>query len=106
MEVIPTATITFSSPLAGSVFNNGDSINIKAVAVSTDVLHGYDVAIHKAGDTTSYFFVHIHDHNATLAIDQKWKNTFTTANDMEAEVTLYLDHDGHTKKGKVAFKVH
>lgn len=106
-ENIPVATITFSLPTPGTVFSNGDTVTIKATAISTANIHGYDIAIHKAGDATStHYFNHIHDHNDTLTINEKLKITIPQLPaDLEATVTLVLDHDGHTKKGKVAFRV-
>jgi hypothetical protein len=103
---LPDATINFSEPLPGSSYNGGDSISIKGVAISAVIMHGYDIAIKKANDTTTYFFMHIHDHNDTLVINQKWKNTLTGASSLEAQVTVYLDHDGHTVTKKVGFAVH
>lgn len=102
---LPGAVINFSDPLPGSSYNAGDSISIKGVAVSAVVMHGYDVAIKKANDTTTYFFTHVHDHNDTLLINQKWKNRLTGASSLEAQVTVYLDHEGHTATKKVAFTV-
>jgi hypothetical protein len=47
----------------------------------------------------------VHDHNDTLLINQKWKNTVTAPANMEAQVILYLDHEGHTGTKKAVFKV-
>jgi hypothetical protein len=103
--LVPTATLSFSSPTAWAGFSPGDSVLLSGLAIAPAVMHGYDISVHKAGDTaTNYFFVHIHDHNDTLVIWQKWKNTAPPATDLEAEVTLYLDHDGHTKTGKVGIR--
>ena len=104
-ENIPVSTISFSSPTASSVYQSGDSVLIKATAISTATVHGYDIIIRKASDTTKIFFQHVHDHNDTLYIDKKWKNTMTAPANMEAQVILYLDHDGHTGSKKVSFRV-
>ena len=104
-ERIPVAIINFDSPTASSIYNNGDSVLIKANAVSTETVHGYDVIIKKVNDTTKLFFLHVHDHNDTLLINKKWKNTLTGPANMEAQIILYLDHDGHTGTKKAAFKV-
>lgn len=102
---IPVYTINFSSPTASSVYRNGDSVAIHAVGISSATVHGYDVIIKKPNDTTKLFFKHVHDHNDTLLINQKWKNTLTVATNLEAQVILYLDHDGHTGTKKNGFKV-
>ncbi len=104
-EYIPEAVIKFLSPTPGAVLNAGDSINIMAVAISTETIHGYDLAIRKTGDTTKAYFNHTHDHNDTILIDQKWGSLVTNPANLEAEITLYLDHEGHTKKARVAFSV-
>ena len=67
--------------------------------------NGYDIIIRKLNDTTKLYFKNVHDHNDTLSINQKWKNTITTQTNMEAEIVLYLDHDGHTGSKKAFFKI-
>lgn len=102
---IPDYTINFSSPTISSIYQNGDSVTIQAVGISSETVHGYDIIIKKPNDTTKIFFQHVHDHNDTLYINQKWKNTFTVATNLEAQVILYLDHDGHTGTKKAGFRV-
>ena len=80
-------------------------MSIQAVGISSETVHGYDIIIKKPNDTTKIFFQHVHDHNDTLFINQKWKNTFTVATNLEAQVILYLDHDGHTGTKKAGFRV-
>jgi hypothetical protein len=102
---IPVYTINFSSPTISSVYHNGDSVLIQAVGISSATVHGYDLIIKKPNDTTKLFFKHVHDHNDTLVINQKWKNNLTVATNLEAQVILYLDHDGHTGTKKTGFKI-
>jgi hypothetical protein len=104
-ENIPVATINFASPTASSVYQKGDSVLIKATAISTATVHGYDIVIRKTNDTTKVFFEHVHDHNDTLIIDKKWKSNLPSATNMEAQVILYLDHEGHTGSKKVSFRI-
>ena len=103
--VTETAVITIAAPTAGAVYHNGDSINIKAKAIYTKNIHGYDLAVRKANDTTVVYFIHVHDHNDTLLVDQKWKNTLSGPLNMEAELTFYLDHDGTTGSKKATFRI-
>lgn len=98
------ASIIINSPVAGEVYQAGDGIAIQAIAISSEDLHGYDVFITKANDTTSYFFTHIHDHNDTVVINQNWKSTVPVP-ELEVNVTIYLDHELHALKKKVAFKI-
>lgn len=106
-ETLPAATIKFSSPPPNAVYNNGDSVAITATAISTESIHGYDLAIRNADDTTSsLYFIHIHDHNDTIHINEKWKSAAASlpAN-LNAEIIIYVDHNGHTQKEKVGFRV-
>jgi hypothetical protein len=47
----------------------------------------------------------VHDHNDTILLNKKWKNIITGPANMEAQIILYLDHDGHTGTKKATFKV-
>ena len=104
-ENIPVGSINFQSPTNSSTYNTGDSIPIKATAISTASIHGYDIIIRKTNDTTKIFFQHVHDHNDTLYINKKWKSSVLSPANMEAQVILYLDHDGNTFSKKAAFKI-
>ena len=102
---IPVASIVINSPVAGAVYQVGDSVSILATAISTDNLHGYDVFITRANDPTAIFFEHIHEHTSTVIINRKWKAAITGPADLEAHITVYLDHNLNTAKKKVGFRV-
>lgn len=104
-EEIPSATLSIYSPVENAAVAAGDSVYISAKAISEATIHGYDIAIKKLNDTTTYFFKHVHDHNDTLAINQHWKNTVSSPMAAELVITLVLDHDGHTMIKKVPFKL-
>lgn len=104
-EHIPAYTISFSSPASSTMYQFGDSVSIQATAISAETIHGYDLIIRKSNDTTKLFLQHVHDHNDTLAVNKKWKNTITGPANMEAQIILYLDHNGHTGSKKALFKV-
>jgi hypothetical protein len=99
------ASIVFASPTAGALYQSSDSISIQATAIAPAVIHGYDIIIKKPEDTTVLYKKHIHDHNDTLLISQKWKPAPAQAGELEAKIVLVLDHDGHTAAKSVAFKV-
>lgn len=106
MEAPPAAVkFTFASPTENGVYNTNDSISIQGTAIALTTLHGYDLIIKNAADTTLYFSKHVHDHNDTLVINEKWKGTFTKSVTLEAQVTFAIDHDGNKFSKKVAFKV-
>ena len=101
---VPTASVTFLSPAPGATCTQGEKIAIGATAVSTAPIHGYDLSIHGAADKTVYYFNHIHGHNDTLTIREAWTNILASATDLEAEITLYLNHEGNLHKAKTKFK--
>ena len=103
-DTTPRATIQFMNPTDGAVYNANDSVSIRAFAVSTATIHGYDIIIRKADDTTKLYFAHIHDHNDTIQVSKQWKPTVNNTS-LQAELVLYLDHDGHTGHKKVNFRI-
>jgi hypothetical protein len=104
-EQIPTAAITFTSPTENAVYKSGDSVLIQCFATASEVMHGCEITITNAADTSvTYYHEHLHDHNDTLAINHKWKDTLTTAANLQIAVTLILDHDGHTSTKTVNIK--
>ena len=99
-----TASIAFLKPTSGDIFHKGDSINIQAFVTAAQELHGFDLLIRKAGDASSYFFTHIHDHGDTIRVNQSWLDTLSSPANLEAELTIYLDHELHTQKATIGFK--
>jgi len=106
VEAPPLAvSVSFASPTEGAVYAKGDSISIQGMAVSKTQLHGYDLVIKEVSDTTVYFSEQVHGHNDTLQINHKWKSDKTTPINLEAKITIYLDHEGHVFTKAVGFKV-
>jgi hypothetical protein len=101
----PAATTRFYTPLEGQVVPYGDSITIKAIAYSSDDLHGYELIIRKEADTTVYLVDHFHYHSDTLNIASGWRNHLSTPTSIEAELIVALDDLGHTQSSKLHFKV-
>jgi hypothetical protein len=104
-DTSPKATILFESPMQGAFYNSGDSVLIKGTASYTTTIHGYDLVIHKATDTATLYFKHFHDHKAVVEINTKWKAESISNANLQAEVILYLDHEGHTGSKKVGFSI-
>ena len=99
----PAASVSFISPTANTLYQVGDSVLIAAKAISTATIHGCDIFIRKTGDTANCFNMKIHDHNDTVLINHKWKASLTGY--MEAEIILYLDHEGNTLSQKAGFTI-
>ncbi|RYY90969.1 MAG: hypothetical protein EOO15_00010 [Chitinophagaceae bacterium] len=102
---IPVATLSIAQPTAGATYRNGDTVRFVATAISTENIHGYDVYVRRAGDTANLYFDHIHDHNDTIRINTYWINDRAAPQNLEANFTLYLDHDGHLLKKSVPISV-
>jgi hypothetical protein len=102
-EPIPVAVLTIASPTAGAVYATGDSIAIVATAIANAEMHGYNLEIRKLNDTALYYTEFFHNHNDTININTKWKNTLTVPANLEVVVSLLLDHDGHMHTQRVSF---
>lgn len=100
-----SVSIQFLSPGAGAMFQNGDSILVEANIQGTSTLHGYEVWIRKANDTTTYFYQHVHDHSQSIMARHIWKNTINGPANMEVIITVPLDHDGNTATKRAGFVV-
>ena len=104
-DEIPTATITFSSPAADAVFRKSDTVTVQATVTSTAPLHGYELAIRNVNNGATLYFNHVHNHFDSILVNEKWKSTLTTAAALEAEITVYVDHELHKQTKKVNFSV-
>jgi len=100
-----TATIQFLSPAQGQQFAADETILISAHIQGSDLLHGYTVSIYKAGDTTTYFHEEVHDHQASIHTMHTWKDTIAEPAQLEAVITVTLDHEGNKESKKVGFSV-
>jgi len=101
---LPSAEITIYAPLANAVIRPGDTIYIDGLATSKTGLHGYELAIRKPGEANLYF-QHFHDHTDSLIIKDKWKNTITTASDLELMISVILDHNDRRKNMTIPLQV-
>ena len=101
---IPVARLNILSPLPGSVYAQGDSVDIIANAVSTGEFHGYQLDIKKLNDTAVYYTEFVDQHVDSISIHRKWKNTPSAPANLEVVISLELDHDGRTLVKRVSFK--
>jgi hypothetical protein len=100
----PTASIIVTKPQAGTLFSLNDTVHVQGAAIAATTIHGYDFIVRKANDTTKLYFLHVHDHNDTIQINQSWKATVSNVN-LETELDFYLDHEGNTASKKIGFSV-
>ncbi|WP_460569734.1 hypothetical protein [Flaviaesturariibacter terrae] len=99
------ATLHVAAPTANARYAAADTVRIVASAIAPATIHGYELSIHKAGDTTTLYYAHIHDHNDTLAINQYWVNDQPAPANLELRIVLALDHEGHTLAQTVPFSI-
>lgn len=99
----PTATITFTSPSTNSAFNGGQTITVAGKIEAAQQIHGYKIIIRNLTTNSETVIKDAHDHNTAVDFTADWTNNVTTHSDMEAEVVVTLDHDGHTASQKVSF---
>ena len=101
---LPDATITIYTPLNNATLHAGDTIYVDALATAATTLHGYELTIRKPGGSNLYF-QHYHDHNDTLLIKDKWKNTQQAPAQLELMISIILDHEDHRKNILVPLQV-
>lgn len=100
----PSATINIASPLQNQVYHKGDTVHIIASINGEATLHGYEVAIVNAANSDSVFLIDNHTHAATLSVDEKWVDTFSSSADLMVHITTTINHDGLTATKSVAIK--
>lgn len=103
--VTEEATISFASPTQGGVYAIGDSISIQATCTAANTLHGCDIIIRRASDTTVLYNAHMHDHATSININRKWKADLVQATNLEVIVKAAVNHDGKSVSKKVSFRV-
>lgn len=93
---LPKAVITMYAPEINKVVHSGDTIYIDGLATSDSNLHGYELTIRKRGGANLYF-QHFHEHNDSLFIQDKWKNSLAAPASLELLISVILDHEDHRK---------
>lgn len=89
------ATITIAKPLAGAMYDQGDTVYIQATITAAEAMHGWEVNLTNESNA-SLFSADVHDHAATYNIDTFWVNTIAVTNHVKVEVKAEIDHDGNT----------
>jgi len=105
LAVDPSFSFRFDAPTAGGSYSPGDTVLVRGTAIAPATIHGYELIIKKAGDTTVLYSKGVHDHNDTLLVNEKWKVDITSAENLEARIIFNLDHDGHTGTSSVVFAI-
>jgi len=88
-------TLNWAQPAEGSTVKKGDTLRIEGTATHTSEMHGYEVVISKASDTT--VAIHTgdgHVHGTTIVISEKWKNDLPDTTKLMVKLTVAKSHSG------------
>jgi hypothetical protein len=88
------AQLSVITPGEATTFNKNETIKITASATHAQTMHGYEVTIHPANDTTAIFRSVNHTHGLSLDINDQWVNTSPAVKNQVVEVKVFVDHDG------------
>jgi hypothetical protein len=86
--------LAIMTPVENSSFNKNDTVRISANAINSENLHGYEITIHPANDTTATFRSVNHVHATSLSIQEKWANTSPAVKNQVVEIKVFTDHNG------------
>jgi len=88
-------SLNWTQPADGSTVKFNDTLLIEGSANNTTEMHGYEVVITKASDTTvSIFDESDHLHSKALIISKKWKNGFSDSTKLIVKLRVAKDHSG------------
>lgn len=89
---------TILSPNDGTIFDKGDTINIKVDAsVENWELHGYELYLYDTVSTDVLFSAAAHWHDGQARIDTFYVNEVTSHINARLEIRFFIDHLGNYK---------
>lgn len=99
-------TFDITSPTENQVFSIGDILTIQAMLTSSseEGLHGYKVYVRNKADQSVLFSADQHTHGATIAINESWIVTVSSA-ELEVEIISDNNHDGGFNSRKINVSV-
>ena len=89
-----SAVIEIDEPLAGQVFEQGDTVFIHAHATGEADLHGYELTLSNLSNDEVLFTESGHEHGLSLHMETFWVNDIAATADVKLEVTVILSHEG------------
>lgn len=81
----------------------GETVQLKTTVTAKEDLHGYNVKVYSLPDSVLLFNASRHIHDATFDIYEEWVNNVEDTTKVCAEITVTLDHEGHTASKKSVF---
>lgn len=106
-DVAPDAanvTITVANPAEGQTFRHGDTVFVNAAVQYVSELHGYELTISDAADSTVFFSEDDHVHDDHFSISRYWVDTLRQPADLEVRLTAEIDHNGHEASKTIRIK--
>lgn len=104
---MPTTTdevvMVITSPQAGKIYKQGDTVNINGSISYKSQLHGYIARIYDQ-DRAVVYETEGHTHSDNLSIHEAWVNTLNYSTNLSLEVITVIDHNENKKTVKVDFK--
>lgn len=100
-------SLTISKPSQHN-FDQGETVSIKATAVSDQTMHGWtlDLVNTSAEPADTVFHKHEHVHSTQFDISEEWTNNVTIHSDMQLTIRVAMDHDGNEMVKIVNFHCH
>jgi len=97
--------ITILMPVAGTTYEHGDTVRMKAHIQHSSELHEYAVIMRNTDNNDTLFSYEVHKHATSVNVDTFWVNNVTVHSPMELTVAAE-DHAGNSNSAKVLFHCH
>ncbi|MBL7943709.1 MAG: hypothetical protein JNM00_13130 [Flavobacteriales bacterium] len=101
-----TATIEIHEPVAGHVYEMGDTVFVEVHINANTEIHGYEAYLINETEADTVWSDQLEDHGTAFNFDGFWVNDVTDHSDMRFEVSAILDHDGNKTTKEVEFHCH
>jgi len=96
--------ITIQSPAEGQTFRTGDTVFLKALVNYVSEMHGYELTLRNAADSTVLYENDQHVHTDNFNIADYWIDTLSGPADIRLTLSAEIDHEGHSASKDVNFK--
>jgi hypothetical protein len=88
-------SMNWAQPAEGSRVKFGDTLRIEGIATHSSEMHGYEVAIYKASDTSTVLYpASEHTHGTELKISKKWVCGLSDSTKLLVKLTVAKSHSG------------
>jgi hypothetical protein len=92
----PEVNFNITSPLENALYNNDDTVFIKATITGPVEMHGYTWEIKNTNTAAVLASGNAHTHSKSYTVNDKWVNNVADKINAELVITTEIDHDGNT----------